>query len=101
MSDSPRKKKKQIPPPKQLRYLISSLNTPFGRILCDTLSTNLKKNELAPLIYGSTVSNPKFPSEISTYVKKTVDVRYLFLILWKFLYILGKLTKGFKVEFPS
>ena len=78
MTESNRKRKKKIPPPKQLRYLISSLNTPFAKTLCDSLSTSLKKNELQPIIYGTTVNNPRFISPLSTYVNKTIDVIDLF-----------------------
>ena len=74
MTENRKKKKKQIPPPKQLRYLISSLSTPFGKTLCDTLSTNLRKNELPPIIYGTTVDDPKFNTPLSSYVNKTIDV---------------------------
>lgn len=71
---SSRKKKKQITPPIQLRYFISSLNTPFCKTLCDTLSTNLRKNELSPIIYGTVAQNPRYESGLSSYVAKTIDV---------------------------
>lgn len=76
-----RKKKKQVEPPIQLRYFISSLNTPFCKTLCDCLSTNLRKNELSPIIYGTLAQNPKYESNLSSHVAKTIDVKNFCIFL--------------------
>lgn len=69
----PRKKKVE-PPPKPLRYFISSLNTHLANTIIEKLFLDVPEN-LKPTIFGTIAKNIEPSVPINLKVTKVIDVR--------------------------
>ena len=71
----PRKKKIE-PPPKPLRYFISSLNTHLANAIIEKLFFDVPEN-LKPTIFGTIAKKAEPSVPINLKVNKVIDVRNL------------------------
>lgn len=70
------KKKKVEPPPKPLRYFISSLNTHLANTIIEKLFLDVPEN-LKPTIFGTLAKKAEPSVPINLKVSKIIDVRIL------------------------